>query len=68
MHCVQSIKDKMSRYSPKLEHALPPHLMEAQTRIMGYIKRTKSVFSLGVQTLEIEILKCRAARILARRA
>lgn len=68
MHCVQPLKDEMPRYSPKTADETATHLVESKIRMMGYIKRTKGLFSLGVLKLEIEILKCQTARMLARHA
>jgi DNA-binding MltR family transcriptional regulator len=53
MHCTQEFKGKIKRYSPKaIKNATEPLL-----RTMGYVKYTKSLFSLGVANLEIDLLR-----------
>jgi|APLak6261663543_1056040.scaffolds.fasta_scaffold12968_1 DNA-binding MltR family transcriptional regulator len=61
LHCVKSSKGEIQRYSPK-KSAMPIFEasnipIEVQLRGLGYIKYTKSLFSLGVRTLEIDLLR-----------
>jgi DNA-binding MltR family transcriptional regulator len=60
MHCAQNFKGKMKRYSPKLESVEEDGPPEHVLRAMGYIKYTKSLFALGIKTLEIELLRATA--------
>jgi hypothetical protein len=53
MHCTQEFKGKVKRYSPKtMKNATEPLL-----RTMGYVKYAKSLFSLGVVNLEIDLIR-----------
>jgi DNA-binding MltR family transcriptional regulator len=58
MHCVQEFKGSMQRYSSTHTEFEKPSVNEAFLRTKGYIKYTKSIFSLGVKSLEIELIKC----------
>lgn len=57
LHCVQQFKDALSRYSPSHQSTEPAAVTEASLRTAGFIKYTKSLFSLGVKTMEIELIK-----------
>lgn len=61
MHCVQALKGKLKRYSPDKDSDLAREA-EAQSipkevliRTKGFVKRTKCLFALGIQVLEIEL-------------
>ena len=58
MHCVQQFKDTIKRYSPTPPASPPRKIDEARFRSAGFIKYTKSLFSLGVKAMEIELMKC----------
>ncbi len=55
LHCVQEFKDALPRYSLSTEKSVS----EAEMRVAGYIKRTKSLFVIGVQNLKLGVLRAR---------
>ena len=57
LNCTQEVKDKMPRYSPSSGETAS----EAELRVAGYIKRAKSLFALGVRSLEVDLLRAQAA-------
>jgi DNA-binding MltR family transcriptional regulator len=60
LHCVKQFDGKFQRFnlkeSAKRKFETKNIPIEFQLRRLGYIKRTKSLFSLGIRTLEYQLL------------
>ena len=57
MHCVQAHRKSMPRFSNTGMDSPPTKLQEAELRAQGYVKYTKSIFTLGVMSLQVELTK-----------
>src|SRR5690606_38985397 len=57
MHCTQGFKNAFKTYSSTDVAPAGIPANEPLLRTLGYIKHTKSLFSLGIKSLETEILK-----------